>query len=110
MAEMENMRRTAYLNCLIKSLEVTRPILLRKNTNSGSSKTTPKARSSFEAREKYSLILGKGRIASVANPRRNLKPYGKTTKYPKRAPPMKALPEQESPVYLYSLPTPYPRK
>ena len=67
----------------------TTPILLRKTINTGSSKTIPKAISNRKESEKYSLTAGRGSRISLAYPVRNLKAGGKTTKYPKAAPPIK---------------------
>ena len=81
--------RSAYFLFFFKKLTETMPSLARKVIIKGSSKTSPNASNSFEAKLKYSRMEGRGCIISEANPKKNLKPYGNTIKYPKNAPPTK---------------------
>ena len=59
---------------------LTTPSLVRKKRNSGSSKESPKVRSSMQEKESVSLSFGAGTIKSVAKPRKNLKIYGTVIK------------------------------
>ena len=68
-------------------------ILVRKKIITGSSKTTPKANRSFKAKPKYCFTDGRAFTYSFENPMKNLNPNGKTTKYPKSAPPINRIVE-----------------
>ena len=94
-AKTKNKSR-AYFLFFFKNSTVTMPSLARNVIISGSSKTSPKASSNFEEKLKYSRMDGRGWIVSVANPKKNLNPNGKTIKYPNNAPPIKKKEERKT--------------
>ena len=95
-AEPIKNKRSAYFLFFFKKSVETIPSLAKKVMISGSSKTIPKASKSFIEKLKYSRMEGKGIMVSVAKPRKNLKPNGKTIKYPKRAPQIKKIEERKT--------------
>ena len=79
-AAATNVNNKAYFLFRLRRSGLTRPTLAKKKTTTGSSKTIPKAKRSLMAKEKYCLIEGRAWICSLANPKKNLKPKGKTIK------------------------------
>jgi len=72
------------------------PNLAKNVMTRGSSKTSPNARSNLAEKLKYSFIDGRGCMVSEANPKKNLKPNGKTIKYPNSAPPTKKTEDKKT--------------
>jgi hypothetical protein len=81
--------KIAYFLLRLRKLTLINPIFAKKTIKIGISKIAPNARSNLIASEKYSLTAGKDVRNSLLYPTRNLNAGGKTTKYPKAAPPMK---------------------
>ena len=80
MAETVKIMRIAYFRCFLSISTLINPSLARKKAKSGNSKIRPKAKSSLVANFRYSRILGKALMLSLAKPIKNLKPKGNTTK------------------------------
>ena len=80
MAATMKIIRMAYFRCFLSISTFISPSLARKKAKRGNSKIRPKAKSSLVANFKYSRILGKALMLSLAKPIKNLKPNGKTTK------------------------------
>ena len=79
MAAKMKMSRMAYFLCLVKVFASTTPILAKRTKTTGNSKTKPKANKNLMLKERYSFMLGKGLMKSVAKPKRNLNPTGRAT-------------------------------
>jgi hypothetical protein len=86
MAAKTKIRRMAYFLCLANILASITPILARSRRTTGNSKTRPKTNKNLMLKERYSFMLGMGLMRSVAYPKRNLKPIGRATWYPKKMP------------------------
>ena len=86
MALMIKIKTIAYLRFCLKNSGEAIPILDKKTTMSGSSKTTPKDKTKVPMKERYRLAEIMGTIKSEPKLKRNFKETGTITQYPNTAP------------------------